>query len=100
MGTYKVCVYGFVRMRRNLQTDGWTPWGGRPGGGAGHRIRGWYGGTAEGGRAGHGGTDPPWRFDAARNRSLELVPEDVDLCVCTGLDEVFRPGWREVLEQA
>ena len=34
----------------------------------------------------------PWRFDAARNRSLELVPEDVDLCVCTDLDEVFHPG--------
>ncbi|MCI8914003.1 MAG: glycosyltransferase [Lawsonibacter sp.] len=41
----------------------------------------------------------PWRFDTARNRSLELVPEDVDICVCTDLDEVFRPGWREVLER-
>ena len=40
----------------------------------------------------------PWRFDVARNRSLELVPEDVDICVCTDLDEVFRPGWRDVLE--
>ena len=36
----------------------------------------------------------PWRFDRARNRSLELVPEDADVCVCTDLDEVFRPGWR------
>lgn len=42
----------------------------------------------------------PWRFDAARNCSLELVPEDVDICVCTDLDEVFHPGWRERLEQA
>lgn len=42
----------------------------------------------------------PWRFDAARNRSLELVPEDADICVCTDLDEVFRSGWREKLEQA
>ena len=42
----------------------------------------------------------PWRFDAARNRSLELVPEDVDLCVCTDLDEAFHPGWREALERA
>lgn len=41
----------------------------------------------------------PWRFDAARNRSLELVPEDTDICVCTDLDEVFHPGWREKLEQ-
>lgn len=42
----------------------------------------------------------PWRFDAARNRSLELVPEDVDLCVCADLDEAFHPGWREALERA
>ena len=42
----------------------------------------------------------PWRFDTARNRSLELVDEDVDICVCTDLDEVFHPGWREKLEQA
>ncbi len=41
----------------------------------------------------------PWRFDRARNRSLELVPEDADVCVCTDLDEVFRPGWRTALEQ-
>lgn len=42
----------------------------------------------------------PWRFDTARNRSLELVPEDADICVCTDLDEVFHPGWREALEGA
>ena len=42
----------------------------------------------------------PWRFDAARNRSLELVPEDADICVCTDLDEVFHPGWRQALEAA
>jgi glycosyltransferase involved in cell wall biosynthesis len=42
----------------------------------------------------------PWRFDHARNRSLELVPEDVDICVCTDLDEVFEPNWREKLEAA
>ena len=41
----------------------------------------------------------PWRFDEARNRSLELVPRDVDICVCTDLDEVFHPGWRARLEQ-
>lgn len=42
----------------------------------------------------------PWRFDVARNRSLELVPEDVDICVCTDLDEVFVTGWRKALEKA
>ena len=42
----------------------------------------------------------PWRFDTARNMSLELVPEDYDICVCTDLDEVFLPGWRKYLENA
>lgn len=42
----------------------------------------------------------PWRFDVARNRSMELLPADTDVCVCTDLDEVFRPGWRERLEKA
>lgn len=45
-------------------------------------------------------TISPWRFDTARNRSLELVPEDADICVCTDLDEVFHPGWRAALEKA
>lgn len=40
----------------------------------------------------------PWRFDLARNISLEHVPMDVDICVCTDLDEVFVKGWREKLE--
>lgn len=41
-----------------------------------------------------------WRFDTARNDSLELVPDDADICVCTDLDEIFLPGWREKLEEA
>jgi len=41
----------------------------------------------------------PWRFDVARNKSLELVPTDTDICVCTDLDEVFESGWRDKLEQ-
>lgn len=40
----------------------------------------------------------PWRFDVARNESLKLVPLDCDVCVCTDLDEVFEPGWREKIE--
>lgn len=42
----------------------------------------------------------PWRFDIARNESLNLVPLDTDICVCTDLDEVFEKGWRKHLEQA
>lgn len=40
----------------------------------------------------------PWRFDTARNRSLEHVPDEMDIAVCTDLDEVLRPGWRNQLE--
>lgn len=40
----------------------------------------------------------PWRFDEARNKSLELLPGDTDICVCTDLDEVFEKGWRKELE--
>ena len=40
----------------------------------------------------------PWRFDVARNESLNLVSEDTDICVCIDLDEVFEKGWREKLE--
>ncbi len=42
----------------------------------------------------------PWRFDTARNRALELVPKDTDICVCTDMDEVFETGWRNLLEKA
>ncbi|WP_341456293.1 tetratricopeptide repeat-containing glycosyltransferase [Clostridium merdae] len=42
----------------------------------------------------------PWRFDHARNLSLSHVPEEVDICVCTDLDEVLSPGWRAALEKA
>jgi len=41
----------------------------------------------------------PWRFDIARNKSLNLVPKDTDICVCTDLDEVFEKGWRNKLEE-
>lgn len=42
----------------------------------------------------------PWRFDAARNRSMELIPQDTDIAVCVDLDEVLSPGWRGALEAA
>ncbi|WMJ89989.1 tetratricopeptide repeat-containing glycosyltransferase [Anaerocolumna sp. MB42-C2] len=42
----------------------------------------------------------PWRFDTARNLSLDHDPADVDICVCTDLDELFEKGWRTHLEQS
>lgn len=41
----------------------------------------------------------PWRFEVARNYSLEMIPDDCDICVCTDLDEVLKPGWRDILEE-
>jgi len=39
----------------------------------------------------------PWRFDVARNKSLELIPNDYNICVCLDLDEVIQFGWKETL---
>lgn len=44
-------------------------------------------------------TISPWRFDTARNESLKLVPEDIEICVCTDLDEIFEPGWRAIVDK-
>lgn len=45
-------------------------------------------------------TIAPWRFDAARNESMKLIPAEADICCCVDLDEQFRPGWRAALEAA
>lgn len=42
----------------------------------------------------------PWRFDLARNHSMDLIPADTDVCICLDLDEVLCPGWREAIEKA
>lgn len=40
----------------------------------------------------------PWRFDIARNMSIDMCPEDADVLVCIDLDEVLVPGWRKIVE--
>lgn len=40
----------------------------------------------------------PWRFDKARNLSLEMVSSDTDMCIALDMDEVLVPGWRQYLE--
>lgn len=45
-------------------------------------------------------TISPWRFDAARNKAMDHIPADVDICVSNDLDEVFEKGWRKKLEEA
>lgn len=41
----------------------------------------------------------PWRFDDARNASLALLPDDIDMCISLDADEILTPGWREALEK-
>lgn len=40
-----------------------------------------------------------FRFDQARNDSMQLIPKDADICVCVDLDEVFVEGWSKILKQ-
>ncbi len=44
-------------------------------------------------------TFEPFRFDVARNESLDMLPNDTDICVCIDLDEVIEKGWRKKLEE-
>lgn len=36
-----------------------------------------------------------WRFDVARNDSMELVPQDADILFSTDLDELLIKGWSD-----
>jgi glycosyltransferase involved in cell wall biosynthesis len=47
----------------------------------------------------HNITISPWRFDAARQTALALLPADVDVCISLDLDETLNPGWREEIEK-
>lgn len=40
-----------------------------------------------------------FRFDVARNDSIELVPEDADLCWCLDIDEYPISNWRFYIEK-
>lgn len=42
--------------------------------------------------------DKEFRFDNARNASLDLIPLDYDLCLCLDFDEVLVSGWRKPLD--
>ncbi|MEI6649505.1 MAG: hypothetical protein WCO08_07685 [Actinomycetes bacterium] len=42
----------------------------------------------------------PWRFDVARNASLALLPDDIDICIQLDMDETLQAGWREIVEKA
>ena len=36
----------------------------------------------------------PWRFDIARNATIALIPDDVDVCCSMDMDMFLDPGWR------
>ena len=39
-----------------------------------------------------------FRFDKARNDSLELIPDDAEICVSVDMDEFFEKGWAQILK--
>ncbi len=41
----------------------------------------------------------PWRFDVARNKSLDMVDLDCDICVCIDLDEVMEKDFIKKLKK-
>lgn len=41
----------------------------------------------------------PWRFDVARNVALDMVPDEIDICVSVDMDEVLESGWSEKLQK-
>ncbi len=45
-------------------------------------------------------TVSPWRFDVARNASLALLPNDIDICIQLDMDETLQAGWRKKVEDA
>jgi len=40
----------------------------------------------------------PWQFDTARNESLALVPNNVDVCISLDMDERISTGWQSKLK--
>ena len=42
----------------------------------------------------------PFRFDYSRNECLKFIPEDIDICVSSDLDDVIEDGWSNHLQNA
>ena len=43
----------------------------------------------------------PWRYDAARNESMKLIPKETTLMFMADLDEIIKePGWCEKIRQS
>lgn len=42
-------------------------------------------------------TIDPWRFDTARNEALNMIPSNIDICICLDLDEVISENFIEII---
>lgn len=42
----------------------------------------------------------PFSFDTARNFSLEMIPDDADVCCIMDMDFIIDPGWRNEVEKS
>ena len=41
----------------------------------------------------------PWRFDVARNKAMEMVPDYCNILISTDLDEILEPGWSQPIRE-
>lgn len=41
----------------------------------------------------------PWRFDVARNKAMEMVPEYCNILISTDLDEILESGWSQPIRE-
>ena len=39
----------------------------------------------------------PFRFDEARNESLKMIPDDIDICISLDLDEIMTHNWYQIV---
>lgn len=102
MGQYKICVYAICKNEEKF-VDRWMDAVGEADivvvsdtgstDGTVEKLR-------ERGAAVYVDITSPWRFDTARNKAIDHIPDDVDICVSNDLDEIFEPGWRQNLEAA
>ena len=100
MGKYKICVYAICKNEEKF-VDRWMDAVSEADmvvvsdtGSTDHTVEK----LRERGAAVYVDITSPWRFDAARNKAMDHIPEDVDICVSNDLDEIFIPGWRKKLE--
>lgn len=41
----------------------------------------------------------PFRFDSARNQSLQLLSSDIDICISIDADDIFPQNWKQIVQE-